>query len=259
MTKYIFDVTSISSFSKREPKQIIVLCHGYGGDGKDISILAKNWRRFLPDAAFLSPNAPEVCTINPLGYQWFDMTIENEETILEKTLEVEKKLNTFLDQVLNNFQLDVKNLALVGFSQGSMIATQTSLKKKEQINYQTFPHCTPKQVHPNLVPRRVSRSFFAMRVCCVCLLECTSRDQPTVFPCDDLGKIGFFHLQSLSCISNLKELRRTHYECNYCIFRDPHPSRKSRRKISYFDARHNMSDDRDCTITYLPTSPTVRH
>ena len=134
MTKYIFDVTSISSFSKKEPKQIIVLCHGYGGDGKDISILAKNWRRFLPDAVFLCPNAPEICTVNPLGYQWFDMTIENEETILEKSLEVEKKLSTFLDQVLNNFQLDVKNLALVGFSQGSMRATQTSLKKKEQIN-----------------------------------------------------------------------------------------------------------------------------
>ena len=134
MTKYIFDVVSLSPFSKKEPKQVIILCHGYGGDGKDISVLANNWRRFLPEATFLCPNAPEVCTVNPLGYQWFDMTLENDEMILEKSLIAEKKLNTFLDQVLDNFQLDIKNLALVGFSQGSMMIIQTALKKKEQIN-----------------------------------------------------------------------------------------------------------------------------
>ena len=134
MTKYIFDVTSFSSLSKNEPKQIIILCHGYGGDGQDISVLANNWRRFLPDAVFLCPNAPEICAVNPLGYQWFDMTIEDDEKILEKSLIAEKKLNTFLDQVLDNFQLDIKNLALVGFSQGSMMIIQTALKKKEQIN-----------------------------------------------------------------------------------------------------------------------------
>ena len=134
MTKYIFDVTSFSSLSKNETKQIIILCHGYGGGGQDISVLANKWRRFLPDAVFLCPNAPEVCTVNPLGYQWFDMTVENDETILEKSLLAEKKLNTFLDQVLDNFQLDTKNLALVGFSQGSMMIIQTALKKKEQIN-----------------------------------------------------------------------------------------------------------------------------
>ena len=134
MTKYILDVTSFSSLSKNEPKQIIILCHGYGGGGQDISVLAHNWRRFLPNAVFLCPNAPEVCTVNPLGYQWFDMTIENDETILEKSLVAEKKLNTFLDQVLDNFQLDTKNLALVGFSQGCMMMIQTALKKKERIN-----------------------------------------------------------------------------------------------------------------------------
>ena len=134
MTKYIFDVASFSSLSKNEPKQIIILCHGYGGGGQDISVLANNWRRFLPNAVFLCPNAPEVCTVNPLGYQWFDMTIENDETILEKSLVAEKKLNTFLDQVLDDYQLDITNLALVGFSQGTMMIIQTALKKKEQIN-----------------------------------------------------------------------------------------------------------------------------
>jgi len=134
MTNYILKSVSIPPVSKNKPKQIVILCHGYGGDGKDISTLAINWQRFLPDAIFLCPNAPEVCAINPQGFQWFDLTSEDETIILEKTLIAEEKLNTFLDQVLNNFQLNLSNLALVGFSQGTMISIQTALKKKEQIN-----------------------------------------------------------------------------------------------------------------------------
>ena len=134
MSSYILEVTSIFPLSKNKPRQVIILCHGYGGDGKDISALAINWQRFLPDAIFLCPNAPEVCVVNPQGYQWFDLTSEKKEIILEKSLIAEEKLNTFLDQVLNNFQLEPFNLALVGFSQGCMIGIQVGLKKKEQIN-----------------------------------------------------------------------------------------------------------------------------
>ena len=134
MTSYILDVTSITPLSNKKPQQVIVLCHGYGGDGKDISTLAINWQRFLPDAIFLCPNAPEVCSINPQGYQWFDLTSEKEEIILEKSLIAEEKLSTFLDQVFDNFQLKPNNLALVGFSQGCMISIQVGLKKGEQIN-----------------------------------------------------------------------------------------------------------------------------
>jgi len=134
MTSYTLDVTSVTPLSKNKPRQGIILCHGYGGDGKDISSLAINWRRFLPDAIFLCPNAPEICTVNPQGYQWFDLTSEEEEVILEKSLMAEEKLNTFLDQVFDNFQLEPTNLALVGFSQGCMMSIQVGLKKKEQIN-----------------------------------------------------------------------------------------------------------------------------
>ena len=134
MTSYTLDVTSVTPLSKNKPRQGIILCHGYGGDGKDISSLAINWRRFLPDAIFLCPNAPEICTVNPRGYQWFDLTSEEEEVILEKSLMAEEKLNTFLDQVFDNFQLEPTNLALVGFSQGCMVSIQVGLKKKEQIN-----------------------------------------------------------------------------------------------------------------------------
>ena len=134
MTSYILDVTSIPPLSKNKPRQAIILCHGYGGDGKDISGLAINWQRFLPDAIFLCPNAPEVCSINPQGYQWFDLTTEKEEVILEKSLIAEEKLNMFLDQVFDNLQLESSNLALVGFSQGCMISIQVGLKRKKQIN-----------------------------------------------------------------------------------------------------------------------------
>ena len=134
MINYILDVTPVSPLSKNKPRHAIVLCHGYGGDGKDISTLAINWQRFLPDAIFLCPNAPEVCSINPQGYQWFDLTSEKEDIILEKSLAAEEKLSVFLNQILDNLQLEPINLAMVGFSQGCMISIQIALKKKKQIN-----------------------------------------------------------------------------------------------------------------------------
>ena len=134
MTSYSLDVTSVPPLSKNKPRQVIVLCHGYGGDGKNISTLAISWQRFLPDAIFLCPNAPEVCTDNPQGYQWFDMVSEKEETMFEKSLAAEEKLNTFLDQVFDNLQLEPSSLALVGFSQGCMMSIQVGLKRKKQIN-----------------------------------------------------------------------------------------------------------------------------
>ena len=134
MISFSLDVTRIDPQSNNQPRQAIVLCHGYGGDGKDISVLAINWKRFLPDAIFLCPNAPEVCKVNPNGYQWYDLTTEKEDIILEKSLAAEEKLIFFLEEVLDNFKLQPKNLALVGFSQGCMMSIQVALKSKKQLN-----------------------------------------------------------------------------------------------------------------------------
>jgi len=134
MTNYILKTKTIEPLSKSKPQQAIVLCHGYGGDGKDISTLAIGWQRFLPDAIFLCPDAPERCAVNPAGYQWFDLESEKASVIFEKSLAAEEKLSKFLDQVLDNFQLETTNLALVGFSQGCMMIIQVGLKKKEEIN-----------------------------------------------------------------------------------------------------------------------------
>ena len=134
MTKYNLNFIKIEPLSGNKPKQVIILCHGYGGDGKDISSLAIGWQRFLPDTVFLCPNGPEICSINPNGFQWFDLSSEKEELILEKSLVAEEKLSLFIDQVLASFNLEPHNLALTGFSQGCMMVIQVGLKKKEKIN-----------------------------------------------------------------------------------------------------------------------------
>jgi len=61
----------------------IILLHGYGGDGKDISMLTLNWKRFMPNTVFLCPNADEISSVNPNGFQWFDLTKEDPQYILE--------------------------------------------------------------------------------------------------------------------------------------------------------------------------------
>ena len=133
MTKYSLNVTSVPPFLEGKPQQAIILCHGYGGDGKDISILANNWRRFLPNAIFLCPDAPEICSINSGGYQWFDLMSEDESKIVENSLIAEKKLNLFIDEILESLNLSPDKLGLVGFSQGCMLALQAALKREDKI------------------------------------------------------------------------------------------------------------------------------
>jgi len=114
-------------------KNAIILCHGYGGDGKDISIVAHYWKNFLPDTLFVCPNAPEVCKVNPEGFQWFDLMDQTEDEILSKSLIAEERLNKLIDEVKKNNKLKIDQISLVGFSQGCMISLQTALKRKDQI------------------------------------------------------------------------------------------------------------------------------
>ncbi len=77
----------------------IILLHGYGSDGKDISMLTLNWKRFLPNTIFLCPNADETCPVNPNGFQWFDLTKGNPQYILEQSIKAEQKIHQFIDEV----------------------------------------------------------------------------------------------------------------------------------------------------------------
>ena len=108
-------------------KYAVILLHGYGGDGKDISMLTLNWKRFLPNAIFLCPNGHEKCEINPTGYQWFDLTRDDPDYILEQSKKAEIKLKKFIKEVKSEYSLKNSQICLSGFSQGCMTVSYTHL------------------------------------------------------------------------------------------------------------------------------------
>ena len=115
-------------------KRAVILLHGYGGDGKDISMLALNWKRFLPNTIFLCPNGNEKCEINPTGYQWFDLTRDDPEYILEQSKKAEIKLKQFIEEVRNEYGLKNSQICLSGFSQGCMMSINLGLTSSENYN-----------------------------------------------------------------------------------------------------------------------------
>ena len=124
----------LEPLSKEKPKNAVILCHGYGGDGKDISILASYWRAHLTDTIFICPDAPEKCAASPSGYQWFDLMDQAPEQILSKSLIAENKLNKLIDEVKSKYELKGNQITLSGFSQGCMLTLQTGIKRKDKIN-----------------------------------------------------------------------------------------------------------------------------
>ena len=115
-------------------KNAIILLHGYGGDGKDISILSLNWKRHLPNTVFICPNGHEQCAVNPSGYQWFDLTNDDPKYILEQSKKAEKKLNQFIEEIKNEYSLDNKKICLSGFSQGCMMSINLGLTSNSEFN-----------------------------------------------------------------------------------------------------------------------------
>ena len=115
-------------------KHAVILLHGYGGDGKDISMLTLNWKRFLPNTIFLCPNGHEKCEINPTGYQWFDLTKDDSEYILEQSKKAEIKLKQFIEEVKNEYGLINSQICLSGFSQGCMMSINLGLTNNENYN-----------------------------------------------------------------------------------------------------------------------------
>jgi phospholipase/carboxylesterase len=115
-------------------KHAVILLHGYGGDGKDISMLTLNWKRFLPNTIFLCPNGHEKCEINPTGYQWFDLTRNDPEYILQQSKKAEIKLKQFIEEVKNEYDLENSKICLSGFSQGCMMSINLGLTSNENYN-----------------------------------------------------------------------------------------------------------------------------
>ena len=96
---FSLNTTVIKPDENNKINSAIILFHGYGGDGKDISSLTYNWKRFLPNTVFLCPDGYEVCSINPSGFQWFDLSKDDPKYILEQSLIAEKKIHKFINEV----------------------------------------------------------------------------------------------------------------------------------------------------------------
>jgi len=115
-----------------EIKTAVILLHGYGGDGKDISMLSLNWKRHMPNTVFICPNGPEACVINPTGYQWFDLSKDEPNYILEQSIKAENKIKQFVEEIKNEFNLTHNQICLSGFSQGCMMSLNVGLTSKKK-------------------------------------------------------------------------------------------------------------------------------
>ena len=117
-----------------EIKNAVILLHGYGGDGKDISILTLNWKRFLPNTIFFCPDGPQSCPINPIGFQWFDLSRDDKKYILEESIKAEEKINVFINEIKEKYKLDNSKICLSGFSQGCMMSINVALTSDKEFN-----------------------------------------------------------------------------------------------------------------------------
>ena len=117
-----------------EIKNAIILLHGYGGDGKDISMLSLNWKRHMPNTIFICPNGHETCSINPSGFQWFDLTKDDPEYILEQSINAENKIQKFIHEIKQEFNLTNDKICLSGFSQGCMMSINVGLTSEKKFS-----------------------------------------------------------------------------------------------------------------------------
>ena len=115
--------------------QLVVFLHGYGADGADLIELGRQWRALMPEAAFVSPHAPERCPASPMGRQWFALSNRPPDDPAgaadrwNGAVKARGAIDAFLDAELKRLSLDESRLALVGFSQGSMMAMHVGLRR----------------------------------------------------------------------------------------------------------------------------------
>lgn len=112
-----------------KPEKLVILCHGFGSNGDDLFGLIPHLKPALPNAVYVSPNAPEVCWGAPNGYQWFPLSTLSREERLVGTLNAAPTLDHFIDLELEKYGLENKDLILVGFSQGTMMSLHVGLRR----------------------------------------------------------------------------------------------------------------------------------
>ena len=132
--KFSLNTTVIKPENDEDIKNAVILLHGYGGDGKDISMLTLNWKRFLKNTVFLCPDAQETCSINPIGYQWFDLNTEDSKYILQESKKAENVLKNYIFEVSNYYKLNYSQICLSGFSQGCMMSLNVGLTSEKEFS-----------------------------------------------------------------------------------------------------------------------------
>jgi len=115
------------------PRQLVVLLHGVGADGNDLINLSQTMGKSLPHARFVAPNGPEACDMAPMGYQWFSLQERDPKTMLAGIQQSAPLLNAFIDAELAKDSLEDKDLALLGFSQGTMMSLYTAPRRAKQM------------------------------------------------------------------------------------------------------------------------------
>jgi phospholipase/carboxylesterase len=150
---FCLDSTIVKPEKRKDINSIVVMLHGYGGDGKDISMLTLNWKRYMPNTIFICPNGHESCKINPSGYQWFDLSKDDPLYILDESLKAEKKLNKFLDEIKNEYNLDSDKIILSGFSQGCMMSINVGLTSEK--SFGCIVGFSGKIINPNNLKTRI--------------------------------------------------------------------------------------------------------
>lgn len=129
----MIDGPRIAPASGGAAKSLVVFLHGYGADGNDLIGLGREWTAALPHTAFVSPNAPELCPGTPMGRQWFALTMRDPQELVRGVAKARPALDVFLDAELERHGLDESACALVGFSQGTMLALHTGPQRKKPL------------------------------------------------------------------------------------------------------------------------------
>lgn len=124
-----FPGPTLAPTSGGKADSLVVLIHGYGANGDDLISLGKVWGSQLPNTAFVAPHGPEVCEVNPSGNQWFDLRQWNPFEIMKSLQALTPEFNSYLDHLLKTYDLPPKKLALVGFSQGAVLALHIALHR----------------------------------------------------------------------------------------------------------------------------------
>lgn len=129
----IVNGASLKPRSGEAPRKIVLLLHGFGSSGTDMISLAPQWQETLPDTLFLAPHAPQRCGMMGAGYQWWGLSGFSPSALAAGAAAAAPAIDALIDRKLAQYDLTEADLALVGFSQGTMMALHVALRRPRPV------------------------------------------------------------------------------------------------------------------------------